>query len=369
MASNTEYNSSLPNDAQRSSAASSAHEQSVSDLITFAVEDSLNTSLDFDESCASASAQMMEGIMSWLSIQSKSRTSVPAQAASVPSSPQLPGSDHRFISKPNPQGGPSTSHYNRKEGFYWENLPTELRQQIFDEVERATPSHPYFKRTKKLPALVVALRGVSNAQAHILEHFHKINNGILHLKCPSALKSMDKVELASIRHLSLEIHLRNRTSVVDGSITRPYESPDEYAKHFLNLPNIRGIKARLSYWDSRETIHCKHFICHFPLWLKAFKNLRWVEVDIPRTCDEDGWTLDHLSSSDLELGLRARIQRWNFRRTESLRCPEIWRWEVEGEDGGMDWSQDIWLRWRKVYPRGSTHPDTLFISLRDCLVM
>lgn len=97
--------------------------------------------------------------------------------------------------------------------FRWDDLPVEIREQIFDEVGKQQgaygPGNGYFCYRGEMPELVIALRSLPKSHAHILQWFAKMNTSILlKPRYPSpgrADTELNKEELAIIGRAVIEL--------------------------------------------------------------------------------------------------------------------------------------------------------------------
>jgi hypothetical protein len=95
-------------------------------------------------------------------------------------------------------------------GFPWEELAVEIRDHIFDMVDRDAEdlscSPSYFKWQGSLPPLVVALRPLPVSYRHVLQRF-AIHNSEITL-CPSNgydLSAMAQPEMDIIESINLQL--------------------------------------------------------------------------------------------------------------------------------------------------------------------
>ncbi|KAE8454585.1 hypothetical protein EG329_000208 [Mollisiaceae sp. DMI_Dod_QoI] len=227
--------------------------------------------------------------------------------------------------------------------FCWEDLPFEIRDQIFSEVNKCL-GYPYFHWDTSMPQLVVALRTLPKSYEHVLQWFAKQNSRVF--LCPRypspsyTILDMSKVELSVIKTMAIDL-----SKLVGNASYRPDEKPTFFTKHFLDMTNLHSIEL---FFDLRNEVHVsdqEDFITQFPFWLQGCKRLSEVRVEIPTYGLNNPWRrnliegiVKRIFRKTSVLGQLVEMVRYGF-NYESGEA-ELWSWK-SAPGRYMDWTQEL----------------------------
>ncbi|KUJ09364.1 uncharacterized protein LY89DRAFT_676162 [Mollisia scopiformis] len=248
--------------------------------------------------------------------------------------------------------------------FPWEKLAPELREEIFARVnENCSEIKEYFRcgSYTGMPPLVIALRPLPIAHNHALGWFEEANKPFYMSGAGGyTFANMVSSELDALDslHISLNDYGKHGLAPLTGSITRPMSISEAFVKPFLANSGIKHVRIRLAV-DDDWSLDMLRFITEFPFWLRGFRSLRTLRVEIPFA----PWAVPERARNNILSALVKRIHQKIGVKGNRSACfvtgvgyvkhyqgpigdwdKEIWDW-VADEGKVMDWSGDLGWKW------------------------